>query len=62
MMADGVASDAREPEMTHVEQVLTLCIGRLEDEMWCEADALSRCGESEAALGLICSELSRNDV
>lgn len=45
-----------------MEQVLRLCIGRLEDEMWREADALHDCGESEAALSLVCVELTQNDV
>lgn len=50
--------------MSHptVERVLRLCIGRLDDQSWSEADDLNDCGESENALTLVCTELTQNHV
>ena len=46
----------------HVDGVLKLVIGRLEDETWTEVDDLNECEEHEAALNMICTELVDNDV
>lgn len=45
-----------------VNAVLLLCVGRLDNEMWCEIEALNACGEAETALSLICTELTQSDV
>lgn len=45
-----------------VARVLTLCIGRLSDVTWKEADDLLEAEEAETALSLVCSELLDSDV
>ena len=41
---------------------LKLLIGRLTDESWTEVDDLNDCGEYEAAITLMCTELLDLDV
>ena len=45
-----------------MDHLLGLCIGRLDDQMWREADDLNQCGEAPNALTLVCRELTQNDV